>query len=165
MNILILVLLFPTLTFAQDTELKCLTDNIYFESGNQTLTGKRAVAAVTMNRVKSSKYPNTICGVVKQAKRDSKNNVIKNKCQFSWFCDGATDNITFFVNKQYRPDIFKIWQDSYQVAAEYWTNKGLDITNGALFYYNPDIVTPYWASNFVETTQIENHRFGILTDK
>ena len=48
-------------------ELYCLVQNIYFESGNQSYAGKVAVAEVTLNRVKTRKYPSTICGVVKQA--------------------------------------------------------------------------------------------------
>ena len=45
----------------------CLAKNIYFESGNQPLAGKVAVAHVTLNRVKNFQFPNTICSVVYQA--------------------------------------------------------------------------------------------------
>ena len=44
----------------------CLAQNIYFEAGNQSLEGMAAVADVTLNRVQNSRYPNTICDVVKQ---------------------------------------------------------------------------------------------------
>ena len=46
--------------------------NIYFEAGNQSLSGKEAVALVTLNRMRASNYPDTVCGVVYQRK------------QFSW---------------------------------------------------------------------------------
>ena len=52
-------------------ELYCLAKNIYFESRNQPWVGQVAVAQVTLNRVRDSRFPNTICKVVKQ-KRNRK---------------------------------------------------------------------------------------------
>jgi spore germination cell wall hydrolase CwlJ-like protein len=60
-------------------QLKCLTDNIYFEARNERDIGKKAVALVTLNRIKKSEYPDTICGVVYHR-------LIKYHCQFSWTC-------------------------------------------------------------------------------
>ena len=60
------------LCFAQATaadrfeELYCLSKNIYFESRNQPTLGQIAVGQVTMNRVNSPRFPNTVCGVVRQ---------------------------------------------------------------------------------------------------
>jgi spore germination cell wall hydrolase CwlJ-like protein len=59
-------------------EVNCLAENIYYEAGNESYEGKLAVAQVTLNRLNSGKYPNTICKIVKQ-----KQNGI---CQFSWNC-------------------------------------------------------------------------------
>ena len=47
-------------------ELYCLANNIYFESRNQPKLGRIAVGQVTMNRVNSKRFPNTVCEVVKQ---------------------------------------------------------------------------------------------------
>ena len=47
-------------------ELYCLAKNIYFESRNQPKLGQIAVAQVTMNRVNSPKFPDSVCGVVQQ---------------------------------------------------------------------------------------------------
>ena len=47
-------------------ELYCLATNIYFESRNQPQVGRVAVGQVTMNRMNSPKFPNTVCEVVKQ---------------------------------------------------------------------------------------------------
>ena len=58
-------------TLANNTENDdkfCLAQNIYFESGNQPLAGRVAVAQVTINRVEDKQFPNSICGVVYQAK-------------------------------------------------------------------------------------------------
>ena len=46
----------------------CLAQNIYFESANQPDAGRVAVAQVVLNRVDDLQFPNTICGVVYQAK-------------------------------------------------------------------------------------------------
>ena len=57
----------------------CLARNIYFESANQSQLGKLAVGLVVMNRVRSDRYPNTICGVVNQ------------RNQFSWVNNGKSN--------------------------------------------------------------------------
>ena len=45
-------------------ELECMSKNIYFEAALESTAGKLAVAQVTMNRVNSSRYPNTVCKVI-----------------------------------------------------------------------------------------------------
>ena len=49
----------------------CLQENIYFEAANQDVEGQAAVAWVTLNRMEHETYPDTVCGVVKQAKLDA----------------------------------------------------------------------------------------------
>ena len=51
--------------FADPAQHACLAKNIYFEARNQSTAGQIAVSHVVMNRVKSSRYPNTICEVVR----------------------------------------------------------------------------------------------------
>ena len=58
------------------------------------MTGKIAVAFVTLNRVKSAKYPKTICNVVAQK---GKNGV----CQFSWVCS-KTKKINRMKDKSFK---------------------------------------------------------------
>jgi len=72
----------------------CLAQNIYHEARGESIAGQFAVAHTTLNRVKSSAYPQTVCGVVTQAVRDEHNKPIKNMCQFSWYCDEAPDYIS-----------------------------------------------------------------------
>jgi len=55
-----------------DEDRYCLQQNIFFEARNQSTLGQAAVAWVTLNRVESTRYPDTICEVVWQ------------KSQFSW---------------------------------------------------------------------------------
>ena len=61
----------------------CLALNIYHEARDQSTAGQLAVAQVTVNRVESKHYPNTVCDVVYQKG--------KSICAFSWTCDGASD--------------------------------------------------------------------------
>lgn len=48
-------------------ELKMMASIIYCEAGNQSFAGKVAVGIVVMNRKKSSSFPNSIEGVLKQS--------------------------------------------------------------------------------------------------
>lgn len=61
-----------------ERDILCLARNIYFESRGQSLQGQKAVAFVTLNRVKDARFPKTICDVVHQQ--------TKGTCQFSWVC-------------------------------------------------------------------------------
>ncbi|WP_244487548.1 MULTISPECIES: cell wall hydrolase [unclassified Aureimonas] len=54
----------PTLS-AQD----CMARAMYFESNRSSPEGMMAVGTVVMNRLKSGKYPNSVCGVVGQKKQ------------------------------------------------------------------------------------------------
>ncbi len=47
-------------------QLRCLTQNIYWEAASEPFEGKVAVAQVTLNRANSGKFPNDICAVVYQ---------------------------------------------------------------------------------------------------
>ncbi|WP_102830047.1 cell wall hydrolase [Bartonella bovis] len=51
------------------TERQCLMRAMYFESNRSSREGMIAVGTVVMNRVNSSAYPKTICGVVGQPKQ------------------------------------------------------------------------------------------------
>lgn len=68
-----MLVIFPSPAISNyNSEIDCLAKNIYYEAGGEPYKGKLAVALVTLNRVDSTKYPNTICQVVFQ------------KGQFSW---------------------------------------------------------------------------------
>ena len=47
-------------------ELKCMAENIYFEGRAEPMVGKIAIGHVVMNRIEDDRFPDTICGVVKQ---------------------------------------------------------------------------------------------------
>lgn len=48
---------------------ECMTRVMYFESNRSSPEGMLAVGTVVMNRMKSGKYPKTVCGVVGQKKQ------------------------------------------------------------------------------------------------
>ena len=97
----------PKLVGVSPIQATCLAENVYFEARNQGTAGWSAVISVTLNRVKDKRFPNTICEVVKQgptreswktrgkkvAENERKYFPIKNRCQFSWYCDGKADKI------------------------------------------------------------------------
>ena len=133
---------------------KCLTENIYFEARGQGQAGWLAVAQVTQNRVDDRRFPNTICEVVKQGLTYASGDPIRNKCQFSWYCDGKSDN----------PKNIKVYNSIYELVNYIYDiqdkpdHELLDITDGAT-HYHADYVRPSWAKTKTKTIEIEDHIF------
>jgi spore germination cell wall hydrolase CwlJ-like protein len=151
--IVCLILLVPTLAASDENgERYCLAQNIYFESANQPFAGRVAVANVAVNRSNDAQFPSTICDVVYQAKlrENWKGNMvpIRNKCQFSWYCDGKSDE----------PTDSTTWMESLHIADLVISGKMPDITSGSLWYH-ADFVSPYWAPYLTEVVTIDNHIF------
>ena len=147
--IILFILFYVCFKNAQADEVKCLALNIYHEARNQPFMGKLAVGFVTLNRVKSNSFPSTICKVVKQGFYYN-NNPIKNKCHFSWWCDGKSD----------KPKEYDAWEYTRALAFQLYYSSffTLDITNGAT-HYHADYVNPYWAKDKKKLMQIKNHIF------
>jgi spore germination cell wall hydrolase CwlJ-like protein len=126
-------------------QVECLAQNIYFESGHESKEGQISVGMVTMNRVKSGIFPDTICGVVKQKTQST--------CQFSWFCEGKFDvkSLTHFNDSLYNG----VRELAVYVYANH--DKIDDPSRGALFYH-ADYVHPHW-KNVIYLTQIGRHKF------
>jgi len=130
-------------------ELYCLATNIYFESRNQPQVGRVAVGQVTMNRVNSPKFPNTVCEVVKQTRYYPSGAIDLHSCQFSWYCDGKSDKI----------EDLKAWDESmYSALFVYTSDPLLDVVDGALWYH-ATYSSPSWATHFQKTVQINEHIF------
>ncbi len=124
-------------------ELRCLALNIYWESRSEPLKGQLAVAGVTMNRVASKKFPDSICGVVKQG-----GYYRKHRCQFSWQCDGQSD----------KPKEMKAWRSAQQLARLFLAGVYQDPTLEAKWYH-ADYVSPGWAKRMERTAKIGRHIF------
>ena len=134
----------------------CLAQNVYFEARNQPLAGQMAVISVTVNRMNDKRFPNTICGVVYEGphrpswKDQTVMIPVKNRCQFSWYCDGKSDRVH---DMEPFNRIFELTtgvvDGSYTIA---------DITEGAT-HYHADYVEPSWAKTKTKTIEIEDHIF------
>lgn len=127
----------------------CLALNIYHEARGSNLADQAAVANVVMNRTKDRRYPDTICGVVHQGKKDKKGNMIKNQCQFSWYCDGKDDT----------PHNTDAWVQAQMIAWDMIENgKFRGLTEGAT-HYHANYVTPSWAKDLTLIGRIGEHVF------
>lgn len=150
--LLLAALMFPALgQAAQDflgKEVDCLALNIYHEARGEPQEGQIAVAYVTMNRLVSPRYPNSVCDVVWQ------------NGQFSWTKDDIGD----------KPSDVRAWSRARQIAQFVYSNyfrlravaqEAADPTRGALMYYSFKKVNPFWARsrNMVATTTIGSHLF------
>ena len=134
-----------------ETALMCLALNTYHEAKNQSMIGQVATAQVVMNRVADRRYPNTVCEVVKQGPKYKGSDVpVRHKCQFSWFCDGKSD--------EPKKDS-KEWRMAQEYARIVLSGRiVLDVTEGAT-HYHATYVKPSWAKTNTRTTRIESHIF------
>lgn len=83
----VLALLLTLLSPPDRAEMECMALTLYFEARGEPFAGQWEVAQVVLARVSSEDYPETVCGVVKQAKKPGRFN-----CQFTWWCDGRGDD-------------------------------------------------------------------------
>ena len=134
---------FTQLTPDAQRQVNCLASNIYFEARNEPLQGQIAVAFVTLNRVDSPDFPDTICDVVKQKTRVERIGDRRIVCQFSWYCE--TDPKWQYYNMLLTNDTTKKYNEILEVAIHVYANheKLRDPTNGSLFYH-ADYVSPNW---------------------
>lgn len=104
---------------------------IYGEARGEPYTGQVAVGAVIMNRVKSSKFPNTIAGVIYQSGA------------FDAVSDGQINLNPDSTSKKAAQDALNGWDPSY----------------GAIYYFNPSTATNKWIWSRPMTVTIGKHRF------
>jgi len=151
-------------TESSHPELYCLAKNIYFEAKSEPIAGQYAVADVVLNRVKDSRFPNTICEVVyegpvreswqtkKQPDLEDAERIyhpIRDRCQFSWWCDGKSDNIK-------DGDAWRKAQEiAYRLVNDY---KHRGLTEGAT-HYHATYVNPKWAPTLDLVGRIGTHIF------
>lgn len=124
-------------------EQKCLANAIYFEARGESLQGQAAVAQVVLNRVRAPAYPNTICGVVYQ------NDHWRNRCQFSFACDGRKDRIS-------SPSHYRTAED---IALAVTAGKIFIPEVGSSTHYYATYVSPGWARTMQKMKKIGLHIF------
>ena len=112
---------------------RLLAKLVYAEARGETYKGQVAVAAVVLNRVASSEFPNTISGVIYQ------------KNAFSCVNNGSINSTP----------------DSSCIKAALDALNGWDPTGGCLYFYNPSKTDDKWIRTRTVTTVIGNHHFAI----
>lgn len=163
------VVIQPTIPDVDLDQMHCLAKNIYFEARGESSRGKTAVANVTINRVNSSRYPDSVCDVVYQAVhstwwKENHNRLVpvKNMCQFTWYCDGKSDAIML---TDYQGNTIKAnmdaWIESIEIARLALEGTLPDLTQGATHYFNPRLANPRWQYAFTQVAIIDNHTFFV----
>ena len=117
-------------------DVECLTKNIYYEAGVEDHRGKFAVGNVTINRLKTGYWGNSICKVVYA------------KSQFSWT----------LAKKLPRPNS-KLWAESEEIARKVLAGHRVRGLTRSLYYHAIYIRDPKWVDTQHEAGQIGNHVF------
>ena len=112
-------------------DLNLLSRVVYAEARGEPYEGQVAVAAVTLNRVKSSSFPNTLAGVVYQSGA------------YDAVADGQINFTPNSTAKKAAQDAMNGWDPSY----------------GAIYYFNPATATNKWIWSRPMTVTIGRHRF------
>ena len=115
------------------SDLYLLAKCIYAEARGESYTGQVAVGAVILNRVASSKFPNTVAGVIYQ------------KGAFTAVSDGQ-------INLEPNKTAMNAASDALN---------GWDPTYGCLYYYNPAVATSSWIFSRPTVTTIGKHVFAM----
>ena len=111
---------------------RLLSKLVYAEARGEPYKGMVAVAAVVLNRVRSSSFPNTISGVIYQ------------KGAFSCVSNGSINNTP----------------NNQSIRAALDALNGWDPTGGCLYYYNPRLTDDTWIRTRTVQTVIGNHYFA-----
>lgn len=121
----------------------CLSTGIYFEARGESYRGQVGVAQVIMNRVDHRLYPDTICGVVFQ------NQSWRNRCQFSFACDGIPERINDATSWARAEEITgKVLNETIYLS---------EVSNAT--HYHANYVYPHWAPRMKRLTRIGAHIF------
>ena len=122
--------------------LECLTSALYYEAGQESDDGQRAVAQVVLNRVRHPAFPSSVCGVVYEgATRPT-------GCQFTFTCDGSMARLP----------VPALWSRSRAIANAMLSGQ-VYAPVGQATHYHANYVVPYWASSLVKTSVEGAHIF------
>lgn len=126
----------------EERERRCLATAIYFEARGEPKRGQIAVGQVILNRVRSPIFPETICGVVYQGQ-------MHKGCQFSFTCDGHTDN----------PRDNDQWSLAQDLANKIMSGEEWLPEVGYSTFYHANYVSPRWARSMNKIDKIGRHIF------
>ncbi len=126
------------------TDLRCLAENIYHEARGEPYEGRVAVAEVTLNRVASARFPDSVCAVVHQLNRSAATR--RQVAAFSWTLED--------VDGPRGP----AWQRARAVAERVYDGKHSPVLPEA-HHYHATYVDPRWATSMKPLGTIGNHVF------
>lgn len=126
------------------TAATCLALNIFHESRGETLMGRMMVAQVTMNRVGSNRYPDTVCDVVYQDRKPDRNF----NAQFSWVDDGKPD----------QPGDAEAWRDALFLAMDVLEDPSI-LPGSDATHFHTTASSPWWMDDLTLLGQVGSHRF------
>ena len=135
------------------TAVICLAMAVYFEARSEPIAGQAMVAFTILNRVGSNDYPADICSVVQQGPRHASGQMVKDRCQFSFWCD-------------HKPELVEDWSAWHRAVrlARWSLLQPFDFSEGATHYHTTD-VKPDWLALVEPTVAIGNHRFYKLKER
>lgn len=125
--------------------LACLAFNVYYEARGEPRAGQYAVAEVTMNRVASPRYPDTVCGVVYQKNWDRIRK--RNVSAFSW-----TEFKTLPEPRGSQ------WASARGVAGEVYYRR-MEPKLADVLHYHANYIRPSWSREKTRVARIGNHVF------
>jgi spore germination cell wall hydrolase CwlJ-like protein len=121
---------------------RCLAEALYFEARGESVKGQFAVAEVILNRVESTRFPDTLCGVINQGTGK------KYQCQFTYTCDGHKEVI---AEPRAYERVSKVARAAMDLGPQ-------GLTDGAT-HYHTKFVNPKWSRVYTKTAQIGVHMF------
>lgn len=126
---------------------QCMTANIFFEARGESTEGMQAVAKVTMNRVKSKKYPDSVCKVVFQKK------------QFSWTHQQKWEKIVQVMHGAVTKKDLAAYQKSAIIAKQAVKNQIILPELADSLWYHANYVKPKWSGKLKRVAKIGVHIF------
>jgi len=124
-----------------DDAITCLSRTIYWEAKGGAPADMEAVASVVMNRLGHEGFPDTVCAVVKQGSE-------QHACQFSWWCDGRSD----------QAEEEAAYVTAKEIARKALNQQLADRTHGAMYFHDRN-VKPDWAKEYIKTAEIGKFLF------
>ena len=138
---------------AEEKEVACLAEAVYFEARSEGILSQLGVAVVVLIRANLHDYPSNLCDVVHQSKL-WKGNPIRNQCMFSYWCDGKPERIK--DHDAYERSLFVSKLALNGVTIKYIQ----DAT-----HYHAQYVKPFWSTSprFKRLVQLGSHIFYLDT--
>jgi len=127
------------------SDLICLARNIYHEARGEPTAGQHAVAEVTLNRVASRHFPDTVCDVVYEKRFDTGRNRLVGA--FSWTELDSVSKPTGLA-----------WRRAVRAAEAIYDKQQEPTVKGALFYHS-DSIEPRWAREKKQVARVGSHIF------